>query len=375
MHSPDTLAIACPFGDPRLSKTWSGTPANIVNALEKQKLEIIGINSKPSKFKQAIALVAQMLSGYGWFEFGRGKYSRSYRAQIVRSQARGCQKILHMGTWNLPMAAKNSNLEHYLFCDTTWNLWFQDVTDIHRYTPKLINTLEQLEIAAYSQIKHFFSTSQYVRDNLVEHYRIEPNKITVVGTGRGKIEPLSGNKDYQQGHILFVAKERFADKGGFLLLEAFRLIQQKNPNLKLVIVGSEEYQQFVRDIPNVRVTGFIPWSELQHLFDTASLFAMPSLHEPWGLVYLEALASKTPILGLNRNSLPEITQNGKYGFLVDEPDPQLIAATILQAFSEPAKLSHMGNEGQKYCLSTFSWERVAIKIKSITDEKKVKTLI
>jgi glycosyltransferase involved in cell wall biosynthesis len=370
MHSQDTIAIACPFGNPRLSKTWSGTPANLINALEKQGIKVIGINSKPSKIKQAIALVLQTLSGFGTFEFGRGKYSRSYRAKIVRSQAEGCQKILHMGTWNLPMPAKNFDFEHYLFCDTTWNLWFRDVTNIDRYKPKLIQSLEQLETAAYSQIEHFFSTSEYVRDNLIEHYNIDRHKITVVGTGRGKIEPFQGNKDYQNGPILFVAKERFQDKGGFLLLEAFRLVQQQNPALKLVIVGSEEYQQFVRDIPNIRVTGFIPSKELQHLFDTASLFAMPSLHEPWGLVYLEALASKTPILGLNRNSLPEITQNGKFGFLVDRPDPQLIAKSILQAFSDPDKLCQMGKEGQKYCLETFSWEQVAIKINSIMNKKK-----
>ena len=48
MHSPDTLAIACPFGNPRLSKTWSGTSANVIKALEKQGIKVIGINSKPT---------------------------------------------------------------------------------------------------------------------------------------------------------------------------------------------------------------------------------------------------------------------------------------------------------------------------------------
>jgi glycosyltransferase involved in cell wall biosynthesis len=115
----------------------------------------------------------------------------------------------------------------------------------------------------------------------------------------------------------------------------------------------------------VTVTGFIPQEELQNLFNTAALFAMPALNEPWGLVYLEALACKTPILGLNRNSLPEITRKGQYGLLVDEPTPDCIADAILQAFSHPEKLREMGAMGQTYCLKTFSWDQVAMKIVSV----------
>jgi glycosyltransferase involved in cell wall biosynthesis len=236
---------------------------------------------------------------------------------------------------------------------------------MNQYTPKMLQLAEQLERESYAQLKHFFVISEYVRENLIDHYRIEAERITVVGTGRGKIEPFTGDKDYENGHILFVAKDRFEDKGGFLLLEGFNIAQRKKPSLKLVIVGKEQYRNLIGPVPNVSVTGFIPWEELQNLFNTAALFAMPALNEPWGLVYLEALACKTPILGLNRNSLPEITCKGQYGFLVDKPTPDSIADAILQAFSNPDKLRAMGAAGQRFCLETFSWERVALKIASV----------
>lgn len=46
-----------------------------------------------------------------------------------------------------------------------------------------------------------------------------------------EIEPFTGEKDYENVHILFVAKLRFDDKGGLLLLEGFKKAQRKNPRL------------------------------------------------------------------------------------------------------------------------------------------------
>jgi glycosyltransferase involved in cell wall biosynthesis len=221
---------------------------------------------------------------------------------------------------------------------------------------------EQLEQESYAQIKHFFPTSKYVRDDLINHYQVASQHITVVGTGRGAIEPYEGEKDWANGHILFVAQHRFEEKGGLLLLEAFKKVQAQKPRIKLVMVGGDKYRALVGNIPNVRVTGFVSKEELQRLFATAVLFAMPALDEPWGLVYLEALACKTPILGLNRKSFPEISRYGKYGFLVASPTPNCVANTIVQALSDVNKLREMGSEGQKYCLKTFSWASVATKI-------------
>jgi glycosyltransferase involved in cell wall biosynthesis len=136
----------------------------------------------------------------------------------------------------------------------------------------------------------------------------------------------------------------------------------------LTIVGLDELRERTIGVPNVTVTGFIPWDELQQHFHSASLFAMPALFEPWGLVYLEALASRTPILGLRRNALPEITGGGRYGFLIDEATPEALERGLLEAVSDPERLAHMAAEGQRYCLERYSWQRVADTIISEIDQ-------
>jgi glycosyltransferase involved in cell wall biosynthesis len=355
------------FGNPKHPKTWSGTPNNIAKAIESLGVTVMGIDASIKKYPKLDRL-RHRISGLGTFDYPRGRLARTRSAQIVQAQikALGCTKILHTSTLNFPIPKLDAEIEHYLFCDSTWNLWVQYATNIDQYKPKMLQLAEQLERESYAQIKHFFPISEYVRKNLINHYQIKPERITVVGTGRGsEIEPFTAEKDYRNGRILFVAKDRFEDKGGPLLIEGFKIAQRKNPSLELVILGQDQYRNLISHVPNVTVTGFIPQEELQNLFNTAALFAMPALNEPWGLVYLEALACKTPILGLNRNSLPEITRKGQYGLLVDETTPDCIADAILQAFSHPEKLREMGAMGQKYCLETFSWDQVAMKIVSV----------
>ena len=86
------------------------------------------------------------------------------------------------------------------------------------------------------------------------------------------------------------------------------------------------------------------------------------------MVYPEALSCKTPILGLNRLAFPEFAGNGKYGFIVDEPCPELIADTILEAMNEPARLEKMGTDGQKFAIERYNWDNVANKMLTIIEK-------
>lgn len=360
------LAIASHEGNPHSPKTWSGTSSNIAKGLESLGITVLGIDAHLNRYQQRASMLIHQMSGLG-NDFWGGPVFRGESGKIIQRQVKalGYKKVLHMGQLSLPMPKVNPGVEHYLVCDRTRNLWNKR-SNLDGYTPKMLKIAERLEWESFAQIKHFFPLSEYVRDNLIDYYQIDPSRITVINTGRGSLQPFYGGKDYQNGHILFVAKDRFEAKGGPLLLEGFKIAQQKNPSLKLVIVGQEKYKHLNGVIPNLTVHGFIPWGEeLQNLFNTAALFAMPAVNEAWGLVYLEALATKNPIVGLNCTSLPEITQNGKYGFLLDEQTPERMAEVLLDAFSDPERLRKMGAAGQQHCLESYSWEQTASKIASV----------
>jgi len=214
----------------------------------------------------------------------------------------------------------------------------------------------------YRQVEHIFATSRYVRQDLMDHYGVPAGKVTVVGTGLGVIQPFHGAKDYANGKILFAAKGRFEDKGVPMVLAAFERARRRNPALQLTIVGQEPGSLGISGLPNVTVPGFVPIEDLQRLFETHSLFLMPARNEPWGLVYLEAMACRMPIVGLNRNAFPEFTDGGKYGFGLDEADPDTLARIMVEVFEQPARLERMGAAAQAWCLEQYTWEKTVGRI-------------
>jgi glycosyltransferase involved in cell wall biosynthesis len=106
----------------------------------------------------------------------------------------------------------------------------------------------------------------------------------------------------------------------------------------------------------------LPWSELQQLFRDSTLLVQPMLNDPWGQVYLEAMVSRTPVMGLVRNGLPELVDGGRHGFLVDRAEPEALAGAILCALSDPERLERMAEAAQRYVLGTYGWDRVAERI-------------
>ena len=355
----------CSIGDPTNPKTWSGTPYNLYSELSKNEHLGKAFNSiaLENNYKKILPKAISKFYYKNSIDIDRGFLFRYLNANKVKLETiiSGTNSTLHTGTLDLPFLNFPKNQRHYLYCDSTWNLWLTNSTAIAKYSKKLLIDAEKLEKKSYQQMRHIFSISNYVKKNLIDHYGIHPDKITVVGTGLGVIKPYYGEKEYNNGKILFAAKERFEDKGGHLVLEAFRIALKSNPSLELSIVGQNEYTGKI-NLPNVKTFGFIPLEQLQSIFNTCSLFLMPALNEPWGLVYLEALACKMPIIGLNKNSFPEISDYGKYGFGLNDTNPEKLADVILNAFNNTDKLVEMGQTSQNYCLNKFTWQNTVAKI-------------
>lgn len=353
------------MGDPTNPKVWSGTPYNLYIELKKKKYieNVFSSKAFPDKYSQFIIHRLNSINYNHSIDLSYGFLPRYLNAYKVNreTQASKSKITLHSGSLDLPFYKLPKNQSHYLLIDSTWNAWSSQTQSLKGFSQNLIEDAEFLAKKAYSQVKHIFSISEYIKNNLIEHYNIPPNKITVVGTGLGIIEPYYGRKDYSNGQLLFAAKGRFEDKGGLLVLKAFDIALKRNPKLQLTIVGQNDYKEKIKN-KNIKTYGFIPLNDLQNLFNENSIFIMPALNEQWGLVYLEALACKMPVLGLNRNGFPEISDYGNYGFGIDDTNPESLAELIVGAFEKPLKLEEIGLNAQKYCLSKYTWETTANKI-------------
>lgn len=364
----DRVAISSVFGHPNDPKTWSGAPRNLGRALEGFGISVEGISPRIGRPKRLALAAHYLIAGYGRLrsteQLLRARPARRLQArQIADYVARsGIHHVLHTGTLDLPAIDLLPGAKHYLYCDHTWLLSLRYRPDAGAFTTKAVTEFERLERDSLVGLDTVFTFGTYVRDHIVQHYGLPPERVIAVGSGMGSIEPFRGAKDFSRPRLLFVAKHLFAAKGGLLLLDAFRIALRHRPDLVLTIVGDERSRAFVPKHPNIIFRDHLPWAELQRLYHEATLLTQPMLNDPWGQVYLEALVSRTPVLGLDRNGLPEITGGGLHGFLVKAANPQSVAEAIVDAVGDPDRLARMADDGQRHVLTNYTWDRVAERI-------------
>ncbi len=122
-------------------------------------------------------------------------------------------------------------------------------------------------------------------------------------------------------------------KGHDELLEAWPIVKAHLPDARLVCVGDGDdlprLQQKAHELgigSETIFTGFVSADELHGWYDAASVFAMPSRGEGFGLVYLEAMSHGLPCIGSVHDAAGEIIDDGVTGHLVDQSDPRELGA-------------------------------------------------
>ena len=355
-------ALVVGWSDPASTRAWSGVPARLLPLLEAQGIEVRPVEVRPSRPLVAAARSLNMVSSYGqmWRDrrILRPALDRRLSEAVDASQT---DVILHIARpWGSPADSRSRpKPAELLLCDTTWHLVGTFGTALTGLSAGAARDLEENERTTLSRMSHIFVLAGHVKDDMVSWYGIRPDRVTVAGTGPGGATSYMGPKDYERGHVLFVAKGTHPDKGASLLIEAFKSTREQLPDRRLVMVGRDDLVPAARSDPRIEVTGYISRERLQRLFESSALFAMTAYNEPLGMVYLEALVTRTPVLGLDRRALPEITMNGRFGFLVGDANPATVGDALVNALSDPARLERMGREGQASVLASYSWERMA----------------
>jgi glycosyltransferase involved in cell wall biosynthesis len=193
---------------------------------------------------------------------------------------------------------------------------------------------------------------------VLSEYGFEAKKVFNVGFGIN-VNPFYGDKNYDNELLLIVLRkgtEKY--KGLYLLLEAFKYLRVKRPTVKLAVVGTES----TVEIEGVSYYYNESRTKTLELYQASTLYVMPALSEPNGVTYLEALANRTPIVGLNRFAMPEFSGFGEWGFLVENEDPIELATVIDEALSDKNRLKEMGIKGQKFVIEKYKWDIVVDKM-------------
>jgi glycosyltransferase involved in cell wall biosynthesis len=179
--------------------------------------------------------------------------------------------------------------------------------------------LRRLDLAASARPDGYIANSRAVADRIAHFY----------GRPATVIHPPVDVEDFdpnaEKDPALFVWAHRLVPyKQPELVAEAFRGLPYR---LVMVGVGPLEAQLRARMPPNVELRGWIGRQELARLYASASGFIHVG-EEDFGITMVEALASGTPVIALNRGGARDIVRDQRDGILLDEPQLEALRAAI-----------------------------------------------
>jgi glycosyltransferase involved in cell wall biosynthesis len=168
----------------------------------------------------------------------------------------------------------------------------------------------------------------------------------------------------------------FAERKGLcVLIEAFQRIARKHPQAILRIVGGgideDKMKQMITDFnltQQVQMVGKKTHPEVLQEMQWADCFALVSWDEPWGLVYLEAMASEKPILCCNDGGINDVIENGQHGFTVPPRDVVATAVALDQLLSHNSHRLDMGRQARQLVERELSWDRQASHLKDCFEQ-------
>jgi glycosyltransferase involved in cell wall biosynthesis len=173
----------------------------------------------------------------------------------------------------------------------------------------------------------------------------------------------------QDGLILTVGR-LVARKGQIFLIEAMSLLAA-HPEARLVIVGEgherPQLEEAIRRLDlgdRVELTGRISDEALNRLYQDCHLFVLPAIvdsggdTEMLGMVSLEAMRYRKPVIATSVGGIADIVQDGETGLLVPQRDPQALAAAISRLLDDAALAQRLGQAGYEAARQHFAWPAV-----------------
>jgi len=196
--------------------------------------------------------------------------------------------------------------------------------------------------------------------SFVRHYGAARERVHVVGAGANVFPEVVARRDDGET-ILFVGVD-FLRKGGAVLLEAFERLRGRRPRARLLLAGPRERLALPAGAAQL---GFVPFDALPSLCAQASVFTLPTLREPFGIAFLDAMACGLPCVGTRLEAVPEIVQHGLTGLLVPPADPVALAAALEELLDDPERARAMGVRGRERVAAFYRWELVAERLEAV----------
>ena len=213
------------------------------------------------------------------------------------------------------------------------------------------------------RIDHKLTISNALADMYL-HLKLSKSKMKYIHHG---ITPKAFNLekgDWVEGAPKIMIVGRLSEmKGHEYLIKALPRIIEEFPDLQLIVLGEGELKDKLKvQSKSLKVDkhiNFVGFASPESYIPQCQLMVLPSLFEPFGLVYIESFASKIPVVAFNTQAANEIIEDNKTGVLVKEISADQLAEKIIYLLQSPDLRNTIIDNSYKKYITYFNVERMA----------------
>jgi glycosyltransferase involved in cell wall biosynthesis len=253
--------------------------------------------------------------------------------------------VYYFGEWPMFHSLLTGPLVHP--CVQEWcEVWYRKIVIFEKALAKIMH--------------NHVAVSEFTKRRMVEFLHVNPDSIVVIPNGVNFSRFREGARQKVWGRMVYVGRIA-PHKGLTMLIDSFKTIRDKRPEVELFIAGSgtllPAIRQYAEGIQGIHVLGQISEEEKVELLRTAWLFMMPSTREGLPLAPLEAMAEGTPILTVDHpdNGVKDMCIEGN-GVIVP-PNSTGIASAVLEMLSNEDEWNMMRKASLQYARKC-DWETI-----------------
>ena len=218
--------------------------------------------------------------------------------------------------------------------------------------------------------------SRFMLDEVRNYFNVPPDKIDIVpnGVDASPFDELAGVDLAEfrarwarpDERIIFNVGRVVQEKGAQVIVEAAPRVLAEMPNTKFIIAGKgsivndlkrRAWELGVQD--HVLIAGFVSDPDRNRLLKVADAAIFPSLYEPFGIVALEAMAAKCPVIVSAVGGLQEVVQHDVTGVTIYPDNVESLAWGVLHTLRDPKRARARATKAYRVVKRKYNWDRIA----------------
>ncbi|MFA5359454.1 MAG: glycosyltransferase family 1 protein [Patescibacteria group bacterium] len=341
---------------------------NIIKLDQKNKYIIFLRKENFSDFKCDGVRIKKVLADIKWYGLSEQIIFPFY---ILRERL----DLMHFPHFNVP-----------IFCPVKFIVTIHDLilikfptlraTTLGPVVYKIKNLAYKIVISlAVKRAMKILAVSEYTKKAVVEQFKVDSKKVVVTYEGVANLSVISSvsekslvdeslshkgflpSVEMTKNYLLYVGNG-YPHKNLEGLIKVFSEISKAKPELKLVLVGKEDYfysrlKQYAKNFSNnIIFPGYVMDSKLKELYANATLYIFPSFYEGFGLPPLEAMAHGLAVVSSDKTCLPEIL--GDAALYFNPEDEMDMKNKIEQGLADEKLREDLINRGYEQ-IKKYSW--------------------